>query len=433
MTGHEFHLAAAGGGSAGFSGGGGGGGGKGFILYVVLQLVIRIALIGHGLGAIFLVVVFLLWFLFARVLPGWQSSRSEHGPGARRRTARRERRVELASAEAADDDPEFAPDVVRAEALTLFEAIQVAWDRGDRARLRQVVAPGLMAEWERRLDDFGNRGWHNRVQVIGKPKIEYVSLKHPRVVVRIDAKLRDYVEDQYGHHLKRAGRLTETVRVREYWTLQQRDGHWTLESIEQGGEGAHALDEQIVATPWGDEQALRDEALVEGAVADATPNVADIATVDFDGDAHAQALDLSLADGRFAPDVLEVAARRATDAWARAVDGDDEPLYSIAHGHVIGDLLHPGDPSGRTRLVVRGPQVKQIQIVQLNATAQPPTMTIDVELSGRRYIEDRATTAVLSGSRERKVTFKERWTMALDGDAAQPWMLAAVGAPLARA
>ncbi len=43
---------------------------------------------------------------------------------------------------------------------------------------------------------------------------------------------------------------------------------WILTSIEQGAEGRHALDEQLVAAPWSDDQTLRDEALVEGAVAD---------------------------------------------------------------------------------------------------------------------------------------------------------------------
>ena len=51
---------------------------------------------------------------------------------------------------------------------------------------------------------------------------------------------------------------------------------------------------------------------------------ADLAEVDFSGDARARALDLSLADARFAPDVLEAAARRAVAAWAEAVDGDDD-------------------------------------------------------------------------------------------------------------
>ena len=146
---------------------------------------------------------------------------------------------------------------------------------------------------------------------------------------------------------------------------------------------------------------MRDEALVEGAVADAVPDghqgrrgrrpATSRATP------SAAALDLSLADGRFAPDVLEVAARRAVTAWAEAVDGDDAQLRTIAHGQAAQDLLYPGDPSGRTRLVVRGPKVNQIRIVGLDAGAQPPTMTIEVDLEGRRYLEDRDTTAVLAG------------------------------------
>src|SRR5207302_9410239 len=164
------------------------------------------------------------------------------------------------------------------------------------------------------------------------------------------------------------GQLGETRRLREFWTLRRRGTRWILASIEQGAEGSHALDEEIVATPWSDEQAMRDEALVEGAVADAVPrgtNIAEVADLQFDGDARAAALDLSLADGRFAPDVLEIAARRAVAAWAEAVDGEDTKLLAIAGAPVVRDLLHPGDPSGRTRVVVRGPQVRQIRVVAL--------------------------------------------------------------------
>jgi predicted lipid-binding transport protein (Tim44 family) len=56
-------------------------------------------------------------------------------------------------------------------------------------------------------------------------------------------------------------------------------------------------------------------------------------------------------------------------------------------------------------------------------------MTIEVELHGRRYIEDRDTAAILSGSQSRATTFTEQWTFALDGDAWQPWLLSAVGTP----
>ena len=437
-------FAGAGGGSAGFSGGGGGGGGhgSGFAIYIVLDLLFHIALLGHGLGALVLIALAILYFLVTRVLPKMQANWAERAAqrsGGKHRTSDRERRVELAAAEAAEDDPEFAPDQVRQTATNLFLEIQKAWDAEDRVHLRGLVGSDLMAEWERRLDDFDRRGWRNHVEPIGQPTIEYVGLTHKgdrendRVVVKIDARLKDYVIDSYGRHLKRTGRLGETTRVREYWTLGRRGGHWVLISIEQGAEGKHALDEQIVSTPWADERGMRDEAMVEAAVQDAVPagtKVSEVADLQFDGDAQSAANDLSLADGRFAPDVLEIAARRAVQAWAEAVDGNDDKLRRIATPAVTKDLLYGGDASGRTRLVVRGPVVNRIRIVGLDAGAEPPTMTIEVDLTGRRYLEDRDTTAVLAGSRSRASSFTERWTMALDGEASQPWRITAVGSPV---
>jgi predicted lipid-binding transport protein (Tim44 family) len=382
-----------------------------------------------------------LFFWLGPKIMRWRAAQESQGRAARRQTAKRERRTELAAAEAADDDPMFAPENVRAAAARLYNEVQVAWDQRDRVKLRSLVSPELLAEWERRLDDLDRRGWHNRVQVIGDPRVEYVGLQRTGaasdcVNVRVECKLRDYVEDAYGNHIKRSGHLTETVRTREFWTMTKRAGHWILQSIEQGAEGSHALNENLVATPWDDEQSLKDEALVEQAVGDAVPDgtkIAEVADLDFDGDAHAAANDLSLADGRFAPDVLEVAARRAVSAWAEAIDGADTELKKIATPEATNDLLHPGDPSQRTRLVVRGPQVSKIRITGLDAGAEPPTMSIEVEIKGRRYIEDRDTTQVIAGNASRATAFTEHWTLALNGDDAEPWRIVAVGTPLATA
>jgi len=439
-------LAAAGGGSSGFSGGGGGGGGghgSGFALFIIIRLLIDVALLGHGLGALFLIALGLLYLFVTRVLPRMQASYAERAAqrsgGKKRKTSDRERRVELAAAEAADEDPEFAPDHVRAAARQLFMDIERAWDADDRVGLRRLVGPDLLAEWERRLDDFRRRGWHNHVEPLGEPVIEYVGLTRTgdaatdRVVVRIDARLKDYVVDSYGRQLKRTGKLSEVTRLREFWTLQKRGSGWTLASIEQGAEGKHALDEQIVGTAWADERGMRDEAMVEGAVADQVPEgvrIAEVADLQFDGDAQSAANDLSLADGRFAPDVLEISARRAVDAWALAVDGSDRLLDAIATPAAKRELLYAGDTSGAVRVVVRGPVVNRIRIVSLDAGAEPPTMTVEVDLSGRRYIENRDTAAVLSGSRSRKASFTERWTMSLAADEKQPWRITAVAAPV---
>ncbi len=408
-------LAQAGSGSSGFGGGGGGsslggsgrggGSGEGDPLVVVVVF---------GLVGLFILYGFFLTLRF------------------RRKLRKREEAVHAASAEAAEDDAHFAAGELERHAIGLFRACQEAWDARDRARLARLVGPDLLVEWERRLDDFESKGWHNRVHVKADPEIQYVGLVNreddsdDRAVVRIDAKLHAYVLDRSGSKVLRKGAGSENVRLIEYWTIAPVNGHWQVMSIDPDTGGEHHLDAKVVASPWSDHERLGDEALTELAVADGLPEgftTADLADLDFDGDAHAQALDLSLADARFAPDVLEAAARRAVEAWVEAVDGGDEALERVASSEAVSALLYGGDASRRTRVVVRGAGVKRVRVAAVQVDSEPATMTIDLELGGRRYTEDRDTAAVLSGSKENATTFDERWTLALDGPPEAPWRL----------
>jgi predicted lipid-binding transport protein (Tim44 family) len=291
-----------------------------------------------------------------------------------------------------------------------------------------------MVEWDRRLDDFERRGWRNRVSVVRGPEVEYVSMtnraddRQDRVVVHVEAVLGDVVVDRYGHEVNHEGAASSQRRLREYWTLGKRDGRWILQSIEQEGEGQHNLDSALVATPWDDVANIRDEALLEGATADKLPedgfSAGELVSVGYENDARAAALDLSLVDGRFAPDVLEVAVRRGVAAWAEAVDGSDAELAAISTPEAIGELLHPGDASRRTRLVVRGPHVRRVTIESLDAHAVPPRMTVAVEAEGRRYVEDRDTTRVVSGDPSTRTRFTAHWALTLDGSDENPWRIA---------
>jgi predicted lipid-binding transport protein (Tim44 family) len=413
-------FAAAGGGSSGFHGGGGGGGGRGFFVVYIL-----IWLFAHPVLLAILAVLF-----GAATVWGWVES-------ARYRARRRDRvrRVELAAAEAAQDDAAFDPQTVKRQAAQLFQQIQAAWSKGDRATLARLVGADLMVEWNRRLDDFARRGWRNQVSITGGPRVEYVGMTNraddseDRAVVRMEAQLEDVVHQRTGHVITHGDAADSPVRdLAEYWTLCKRpgDGRWMLLSIEQREEGDHHLAEDLVATPWDDTARLHDEALVEGAAADALPegvNPGELVSVSYADDARAAALDLSLVDARFAPDVLEVAVRRVVAAWAEAVDGSDAALAALSTPDALRELLHPNDPSGQTRLVVRGPRVLVVNIARLDADAQPPRMTVEVVAEGRRYIEDRDTAAVLQGSRSVARRFSEHWTLALDGDAANPWRI----------
>jgi predicted lipid-binding transport protein (Tim44 family)/uncharacterized membrane protein YgcG len=413
-------LAQAGSGSSGFSGGGGGGfsggggssfGGGGSSGSGELD----------GTTLLVIVVMVALFFLFSG-LGAWR---------LRRRRRQRVRRVELAAAEAAADDAAFAADAVREQAAQLFLDIQTAWDGRDRGRLAQLVGEDLMIEWGRRLDDFDRKGWHNRVQVKQAPIIEYVGMVNraddtdDRVTVRVEANLKAYVVTRDGGRIMQSGKSSEDTTLAEYWTLDKRDGRWCLLSIEQDAEGAHHLESDIVASPWGDDERLRQEAVAERAAADAAPagvSPGELVDLDFAGPVRAQAMDLALADGRFDVDLIEASVRRAVSAWAEAIDGEDAALEATARPDAVRALL--GDAGGRTRVVVRGPRVEQVTISALDAEAAPATLTVDLRVHAVRYVEDRDTVALVSGSKDSPTTFTERWTLALDGDGEWPWRIA---------
>ena len=372
---------------AGFGGGGGsGGGGGGFVFFALIVLV-------------FIVI-----------------ARSAPSAAARVRRRRRERvqEVMLAAAEAAQDDAAFDADRVTGEASQLFAHIQLAWDGRDRPRLRELIGGDLLVEWERRLDDFDSRGWRSRVRVVRDPTVEYVGLvnraadEEDRAVVRLTAPLRSWVRDA-----RRAADLQDRPGRRDDRLRRVLDAGQARRPLDarldragrRGRPSPHRRDRRLalVRRPPARRGARRAGG---GRPRPRRVSAADAASFDFAGTAREEALDLSLADARFLPDVLEAAVRRAAAAWAEAVDGEDAALEHVASREAIDALLYGSDAQHRTRLVVRGPRIERVVIERVDAQAQPARMTVTVDVRGRRYREDRDTAAVVSGSREREASLR---------------------------
>lgn len=420
-------LAQAGGGSSGFHGGGGGGGGGGGFSGGGGSS-------GSGSGGSpWIIVIFILAFGGFVLFGVIQTALVKR----RRREARvaRDERVSTASAEAAEDDPVFAAEAVKASADTLYRELQRAWSTLDITALESRLGPDLLVEWRRRLEDFKARGWVNQVRIEKGPRISYVGLVNregvgeDRVTVSILATLHSVVQTSTGETMFRDEDTDKDglIDICEYWTLARSGDGWRLVSIEQEEEGAHHLEAEIVAAPWSDDSRLSDETVVELATADAPAagvNVSELVSVEFEGTAREKALDLALADPRCAPAVLEVVARRALAAWAEAVDGDDAALLAVATPEAAHALLYP-DGGEQARIVVRGPRLQRLAITALHTDSEQPRMDVEAVLRGRRYTEDRDTVAVLSGDKDREREFTEHWTFALDGSAETPWRLVA--------
>lgn len=358
------------------------------------------------------------------------------GRGRGGRADDREAAVRLAAAEAAEDDPLFDPDVVQERAALLFVAIQRAWSAGDVPALRRMVGPELMVEWEARLADFRRKAWRNQVDVLDGPDLRYVRVVNragdteDRAVVLLRARLRDVVVDDRGRVIP--SDEGETARISEYWTLGKRGGEWVVVSIEQEHEGAHHLSAPLIAAPEGDSARLRAAAVMEVAVADGVraAEAGELLSPGFSGSARAAALDLSLVDGRFAPDVLATAIGEVVDAWARAIDGPDEPLAARTTPQALRALLYP-TASHRDRLVIRGEGVQATTIVEVNP-GPPPEVGVQLDVSGVQYVEDRATTEVVAGSKRRPTTTRQLWTLRLSDDPRVPWVVVAAAGVVPR-
>ncbi|MBJ7332988.1 MAG: TIM44-like domain-containing protein, partial [Solirubrobacteraceae bacterium] len=378
------------------------------------------------------IVLLVLGFVLATFLFGLWKVRQ-----LRKKRRARDAAVRLASAEAADDDAYFHHEAVEQEATALFLAVQQAWSTNDVAQLHTMVGADLMVEWERRLRDFESKGWRNVCHVHNAPELKYVGLVNreddteDRVTVHLSATMDDYVEDRNGNKIEHNESSSTQRLLEEYWTLARHGSgeRWTLVSIEADAEGHHHLDAEIVASPWSDSR-LHDESLAEVAAADGAANgdanVFELASFDYADDAHAAALDLSLVDARFGPDVLEAAARRALAGWAEAVDGEDTALEAVATPEAIAALLYP-EGGDTHRIVVRGPRLESIRITALDGKGTPPTMDVTAQVRGRRYVENRDTAAVVSGSKSSETSFPVSLRMALDGDGPAAWRVVAAG------
>ena len=163
----------------------------------------------------------------------------------------------------------------------MFHAIQGAWDARDETALGTLVGNDLLVEWHRRLGDFARKGWHNRVRVISGPEVRYVGLtnrerdEEDRIVVHICATLEDYVEGPGGMRVMHEGTTHDDHRAAR--VLDARQARPALDPrVDRAGRRGHPPARRAARRlALGRRRASRDEALVEGAVADAAlPGVA---------------------------------------------------------------------------------------------------------------------------------------------------------------
>ena len=222
------------------------------------------------------------------------------------------------------------------------------------------------------------------------------------------------------------GRFSKRYSVQSaYWTLRPEGDGWKIERVEGAGEGGHYLTDPLLDK--GSDQELRDEATISTAVEDEAPERLPVGQLtDVDASTRSQLLDLSVVDGRYAPDVIAACVCEIARVWESATSARDRKLLEPwCTPEAATQLLHP-TPHGLRRVL--NLETRRVQIDTLHADSDPPTVSVTLELRGQRWLATDHGNR-LSGSRSRHREFTEQWTLRLDPSTTCPWRLTQVRDP----
>lgn len=339
----------------------------------------------------------------------------------RERAVRRERvrarRAGLAAIEAAeDDDPSFAPDLVRESILHVVALADRIW-RGRPATALDGRSDGdLIRAWARaRLTWLGTP-----LRVRGNPVIDLLRVvnrageSEDRVVARVQVRVH------CGRSLLDVF-ARRNVRLDERWTLGRHDGRWVVLSMDGDPLAGPVLTAPLIPTPAYDTQRLQEESLAELG----TPRVARPygpgELVSADAPPTFALPDLSVVDGRFLPALIGAQLAHLVEAWEEAVAGSQTPLEALASAEAITALLRPSPGS---RLIVRDAVLKSWHPTRLELSQPPPTITVRLEVEAVRYaVSDDGLHHAGNETDPRPMTLT--WLLELTESTKAPWRLVA--------
>ena len=302
---------------------------------------------------------------------GWGAVRHRKTEPAARRRARR---AEAASVEASLENEAFAPETVRA---TVAEILRLAQSFG--REVGQDSDGGMVGVWARqhRLGEARRVDEHARVdvlQVVNRGDLE------DRVVVRVRGRVHRLQRRTIGE--------PEAVAFDERWTLGRAGHGWRLIEFDAQPLAKALINAPVIAHRWADDERLQEQSLAELAQADAPADPQVAGLVDDEADPARQLLDLSVADGRFAPALIEAALTQIIDAWQQATIGSIDSLQQRVAMPVVGQLLGPFGSDPPMRLLLRDARLRQWHPVAVLTATGNPQIEVAVTVSAVRYLTD---------------------------------------------
>ena len=270
--------------------------------------------------------------------------------------------------------------------------IQAAWDAGDRtAAARSLSRPICSIEWERRLDDFAAQRLAQPRPAARRRRTSSTSASPTAAATTPTASscgsrpsCATTSSTATGRHIKSEGQLGETrppARV-----LDAAPARRPLDPrVDRAGRRGLARARTRRSSPRHGPTSRRCATRRWSRAPSPTPSPRERASPR-SRTSSSKATRAPRRSTSASPTAASLPTCSRSRRGARSPRGPrpstatTQGCNAIAHPEAARELLHPGDPSGATRLVVRGPRVKQIRIVALDAAATPPTMTIEVDL-----------------------------------------------------
>jgi hypothetical protein len=335
---------------------------------------------------------------------------------------RRATRTHYAAIEAAEDDADFAPEVIGAAVAEIVGFATEIWNAdasgGSPPPIRsdgEVVRTWARA-WELRL---GGRLW-----VHGDPSVDIVRLvnRHDEAEDRAILRVRMHIRCDHP----RAGQ--RHAHSDERWTLGHAEGCWVLLAVTADPLADSILSTTLVVDPAADTERLSEESLAELSMA--TPTPAGVALSDLvapDEDPSLALSELSVVDPRFTPDLLDAALHHLVEVWETAVAGSEKPLAERANTEVCDALLRPG---ANANLVVRDLVLGSWAVTRLHLDRTPPAVDVELHVTAVRYVM-RFESAMRAGSNTERHEIRLEWTLELGDSIEVPWRLVATNSPAA--